>query len=149
MLLIGLWLGIALDFSLAAYLRGAVIAWHRTFLFSVGIALMLAGVALRWYAIRVLGRYFTREVAVQPGHTVIRSGPYRFIRHPSYSGALLTILGLGLAMTNWVGLAALMACALIGYSYRVMVEERALRENIGAPYVEYMRYTRRFIPFLF
>lgn len=110
---------------------------------------MLAGTVLRWYAIHVLGRYFTREVAVQPDHTIIRSGPYRYIRHPSYSGALLTMLGLGLAMTNWAGLAALMACALSGYSYRVMVEEHALRENIGAPYVDYMRYTRRFIPFLF
>ncbi len=148
-LLAGLWLGIGLNFSLPAYLPAATITWHRTFLFFIGIALMLAGVALRWYAIRALGRYFTREVAVQPGHQVIQAGPYRYIRHPSYSGALLTMVGLGLTMTNWAALAALLVCALIGYAYRVSVEERALREKIGAPYIDYMRRTRRFIPFLF
>lgn len=110
---------------------------------------MLAGVALRWYSIRVLGRYFTRRIAIQPGHQVIQSGPYRYVRHPSYSGALLTILGVCLTMTNWIALLVPMACALAGYSYRAMVEERALCESIGMPYVEYMRRTHRFIPFLF
>ncbi len=148
-LLGSLWLGIALAFSLPTFLPAATITWHRTFLFFSGIALMLAGVALRWYAIRVLGRYFTRAVAVQPGQPVVQAGPYRYIRHPSYSGALLTMVGLGLTMTNWAGLAALLVCSLIGYSYRVSVEERALREKIGAPYSEYMRRTRRFIPFVF
>ena len=148
-LLAGLWVGIALDLALATNLPTATIAWHRTLFFSTGIALMVAGVALRWYAIRVLGRYFTREVAVRPGQPIVQSGPYRYIRHPAYSGTLLTMLGLGLTMTNWVALLALMACTLAGYSYRVMVEERALRESIGEAYAEYMQHTHRFIPFLF
>jgi protein-S-isoprenylcysteine O-methyltransferase Ste14 len=143
------WGGVVLALSLPAIFPSATIVWHRTFLFSVGIALMLVGVALRWYSIRVLGRYFTRRIAIQPGHQVVRAGPYRYIRHPSYSGALLTILGMCLTMTNWVALWVPMACALAGYSYRAMVEERALRESVGEPYAEYMQHTRRFIPFVF
>ncbi|MCL4394660.1 MAG: isoprenylcysteine carboxylmethyltransferase family protein, partial [Chloroflexi bacterium] len=117
--------------------------------FGIGEALMLVGVALRWYAIRVLGQYFTRDVAVRPDQPVVQSGPYRYIRHPAYRGTLLTMLGLGLTVTNWTSLVAIMVCTLLGYAYRVSVEEQALREKIGQPYVDYMRRTRRFIPFVF
>ena len=148
-LMLGMWSGIALDFSLPLLLPAATITWHRTLLFGVGIALMLVGVALRWYAIRVLGQYFTRDVAVRPDQPVVQSGPYRYIRHPAYSGTLLTMLGLGLTVTNWTSLVAIMVCTLLGYAYRVSVEEQALRDKIGQPYVDYMRRTRRFIPFVF
>jgi protein-S-isoprenylcysteine O-methyltransferase Ste14 len=86
---------------------------------------------------------------VSAGQTVVQAGPYRFIRHPAYSGSLLTVLGLGLALGNWASLAAILAGALAGYTYRVSVEERALREALGQPYLDYMRRTRRFIPFIF
>ena len=148
-LMLGLWIGVALNFWLPLVFPGATIVWHRTLLFSLGIVLMLLGVVLRWYAIRVLGRYFTRDVAVRPDQPVVQAGPYRYVRHPAYSGSLLTMLGLGLTMTNWAALIALMVCVLLGYTYRVGVEERALREKLGPPYVEYMRRTRRFIPFVF
>lgn len=126
----------------------ATIAWRQPLVFWLGIALMLAGIAFRWYAIRVLGRFFTRDVATRAGQTVIAHGPYRLIRHPSYSGALATTLGLGLALTNWLALLILVAAALIGFGYRVHVEERALCTALGEPYREYMKRTRRFIPYL-
>lgn len=149
-ILIGLqWIGLALNFLLAWLFRAAAIPWHRTALFSVGVTLILLGVALRWYAIWSLGRYFTRDVAVSADQQVVQNGPYRTIRHPAYSGTFLTMLGVGLAMTNWASLLALLICVLSGHLYRVRVEEKALTQTIGQPYIAYMQRTRRFIPFVF
>jgi protein-S-isoprenylcysteine O-methyltransferase Ste14 len=149
-LLIGLlWSGIALSLSLAWLFQAAAIPRYRTALFGIGVALILLGVALRWYAISILGRYFTREVMVSADQKVVQHGPYRYIRHPAYSGTFLTMAGVGLAMTNWASLVALLMCVLIGHMYRVSVEEKALIQAIGQPYVEYMQRTKRFIPMVF
>lgn len=149
-LLIGLqWLGLALNFFFAWALPSTAITWQRTALFAAGVIAILLGVALRWYAIWTLGRYFTREVAVSADQQVIQRGPYRVIRHPAYSGTFLTMLGVGLAVTNWASLVALLTCIFLGHWYRVSVEERALAQTIGQPYIEYMRHTRRFIPVVF
>ena len=148
--LIGLqWLGLALNFLLAGLFQAAAIPWHRTALFGIGVALMLLGVALRWYAIWTLGRYFTRDVAVSTDQKVVQNGPYRYIRHPAYSGTFLTMAGVGLTMTNWASLLALLIGVLLGHLYRVNVEERALIQSIGQPYIAYMHRTKRFIPLLF
>jgi protein-S-isoprenylcysteine O-methyltransferase Ste14 len=149
-ILIGLqWVGLALNFLLAGLFPAAAIPWYRTALFSIGVILILLGVALRWYAIWTLGRYFTRDVAVSADQQVVQSGPYRSIRHPAYSGTFLTMLGVGLAMTNWASLVTLLICVLVGHMYRVSVEEKALIQTIGQPYVEYMHRTRLFIPLVF
>ena len=149
-ILIGLqWLGLALNFLFAWWFQEAAISWQPTALFLLGVIFMLLGVALRWYAIWTLGRYFTRDVAVSGDQQVVQRGPYRAIRHPAYSGTLLTMLGVGLAMTNWASLASLLICVFLGHLYRVWVEEQALIQTIGQPYIEYMRRTRRFIPLVF
>ncbi len=148
-LLVCIWLGIFASINIASVARSFVILWHRTLLFAIGIFLMLVGVAFRWYSIRILGKYFTRQVAIQPGQTVVENGPYRLIRHPSYSGALITIFGEGLALTNWLSLIVVMVITFIGYSYRVWVEEKTLANVLGEPYRQYMRRTKRFIPFLY
>jgi protein-S-isoprenylcysteine O-methyltransferase Ste14 len=146
---VSIWLAIYAGYWSAFVVRPLAIPWHRTLLFAVGIFLMLAGVAFRWYSIRVLGKYFTRQVAIQPGQTVVENGPYRLIRHPSYSGALLTIFGLGLAFTNWLSLIGVVTLAFVGYSYRVWVEEKTLVNALGEPYRQYMKRTKRFIPFVY
>ena len=149
-ILIGLqWVGLALNFSLAGLFQAAAISWHQTALFGIGVALILLGVALRWYAIWTLGRYFTRDVAVSTDQKIVQNGPYRYIRHPAYSGTFLTMAGVGLAMTNWASPFALLICVLLGHMYRVRVEEKALIQTIGQPYIVYMQRTRRFIPFVF
>jgi protein-S-isoprenylcysteine O-methyltransferase Ste14 len=149
-ILIGLqWLGIALNFLLGAVFPAAAIPWPRTALFLLGVLVILLGVALRWYAIWTLGRYFTRNVAVSVDQQIVQSGPYRFIRHPAYSGTLLTMLGVGLAMTNWASLTVLLFCVLLGHLYRMHVEEQALTQAIGQPYIEYMQRTKRIIPLVF
>jgi protein-S-isoprenylcysteine O-methyltransferase Ste14 len=110
---------------------------------------MFAGMALRLYSISLLGRYFTFEVAVHADQPVIEAGPYRYIRHPSYTGALITVTGLGLSLGNWAGLIALLGCMIAAYSYRIPIEESALVAVLGEPYEKYTRRTHRLIPYIF
>ncbi len=113
------------------------------------IALAAAGLAVRWYAIIHLGRFFTVDVAIAPDHRVIDTGPYRYVRHPSYTGALLAFVGLGLSLSNVLAFLALMVPVFVTYFYRIRIEEAALRAGIGEPYVAYSARTRRLIPGLF
>jgi len=103
---------------------------------------------LRRYCWRALGEYFTGDVKARADQPVIRSGPYRFVRHPSYTGAMMMFVGIGLALGNWVSLALVTIAAIAAYSYRVAVEERALVEAIGDPYKAYMKERKRFIPYV-
>lgn len=143
------WLAIGLDFVLSFRFPQAAIRWDRTSVFLIGIALMLAGTAFRFYAMWVLGKSFTYYVAVHDKQEVVEAGPYHYIRHPSYTGALIIFVGLGLALGNWAGLLALLVCVGIAYAYRISVEESALAATLGDPYLGYMRRTRRLVPFLF
>jgi protein-S-isoprenylcysteine O-methyltransferase len=143
------WTGIAIDFSFSLFLPQAAISWRRTSLFFVGICFMLLGIALRWYSAAILGKYFTFDVAIQSGQTLVEAGPYRYIRHPSYSGALLTLLGFGLALGNWLGLAANLSCLGFAYAYRIPIEEAALASALGEAYRQYKSRTWRLVPFLF
>ena len=126
---------------------GAAITQGRGLVFALGIALALAGIALRWYAVLSLGRFFTTRVMTRAGQTVVQRGPYRFVRHPSYSGALLTVLGVLLCATNWLSLACFVL-AIPGFAYRIQVEEQALQAALGEPYRDYMRRTKRLVPFV-
>ncbi len=137
-------LGIVLSLRWTA----AAILWLRPQLAAAGIALILFGVGLRWWAMISLGHYFTLDVAVRPGQAVIESGPYRLIRHPSYSAMLLISVGAGLALGNWASLIVMPAGEVVGFLYRVRVEERALIDMLGPRYLDYMRRTKRFVPFV-
>jgi protein-S-isoprenylcysteine O-methyltransferase Ste14 len=149
-LIAALWLiGIGLNFYLSLSLPQATITWHRVPLFVCGISLILAGVWLRWYSVAVLGKYFTFDVAIQNGQTVVEAGPYRYVRHPSYSGALLSLFGFGLSLGNWAGLAASFSCLGLAYAYRIPVEEAALTSGLGEPYRQYRKRTRYLVPFVF
>jgi protein-S-isoprenylcysteine O-methyltransferase Ste14 len=139
--------GFAFLFTLA--LPEATITWEQVPVFVVGLVLLLLGVALRWYAIWTLGKYFTSEVTTRSDQSVMQTGPYRLIRHPGYTGTLLTMVGVGLAMTNWASAAALLLCVSLGHLYRIWVEERALCQTLGPAYSEYMQHTKRLIPFVF
>jgi protein-S-isoprenylcysteine O-methyltransferase Ste14 len=121
---------------------GAWAAW-------AGAVITVAGTALRVWSMRTLGDYFTRVVHVSPDQKVVESGPYRLLRHPSYTGAALAALGVGLSMGNVVTLLLIVLPFVIGVSYRIRVEERALAETIGEPYRAYMKRTKRLIPYVF
>ena len=149
LLMLLMWLALGLGFTLSFVLPQATIVWKRTTFFFAGIILMLIGLAFRFYAMSVLGRFFTYDVAVQFGQPIVETGPYCYIRHPSYTGALITLVGLGLALGNWVALLTIVVCMGVAYAYRISVEESALVAVLGEPYKEHMRRTRRLIPFLF
>ncbi|HTV77799.1 MAG TPA: isoprenylcysteine carboxylmethyltransferase family protein [Steroidobacteraceae bacterium] len=115
----------------------------------VGIALMLVGLVLRWYSIIHLGRFFTVNVAIAQDHRIIDTGPYRWLRHPSYTGALVAFLGLALCTQNWASLVLIVIGTTAVFSYRMGVEERALTAAFGEPYRQYMQRTWRLIPGLY
>jgi len=143
------WTGMALDFSLSFILPQAAVSWKRNSFFFIGICLMLSGITLRWYSAGILGEYFTFDIAIHGDQALIEKGPYRYIRHPSYTGALLSLLGFGLALGNWAGLAAALSCLGTAYAYRIPVEEAALTGALGEPYRQYIRRTWRLVPFVF
>jgi protein-S-isoprenylcysteine O-methyltransferase Ste14 len=126
--------GVGGAFVLAANVHGAAIAHARWLLFVVGIALMVSGIAIRQWAVAVLGRFFTIDVRVQPGQAVVDRGPYRWVRHPSYTGLIMTFVGIGLALGNWAALAVVAVVPAAGLLVRIRVEERALLESLGEPY---------------
>jgi protein-S-isoprenylcysteine O-methyltransferase len=145
-----LWVsGIVVDISLSLFLPQATILWKRTSIYFLGLVLMLAGISFRWYSASLLGKYFTFDVAIHSGQTLIEVGPYRYIRHPSYTGALLSLLGFGLALGNWAGLVAGLCCLGFAYAYRIPIEEAALSSALGEPYRLYLRRTWRLLPFLY
>lgn len=133
---------IAFGFSLVR------IAVLPDWVFYPGIALMFGGIFLRQWSIAILGGFFSVLVSVQEGQTIIRRGPYRFIRHPSYTGTLLTLTGIGLAVQSWGALLTLVVMFGIVYRYRIGVEEKALVEQFGNEYAAYMNTTKMLIPFI-
>jgi len=117
-------------------------------LFVVGVLMIFLGSVLRRYCWRTLGEYFTGDVRVRPDQPVIRSGPYRLVRHPSYTAGMMMFIGMGLALGSWLSFALLTIATIATYSYRVAVEERALLDTIGEPYSSYMKERKRFIPYI-
>jgi protein-S-isoprenylcysteine O-methyltransferase len=115
----------------------------------LGIAIVIAGLALRWYSIIYLGRFFTVNVEIAADHQLIDSGPYRRLRHPSYTGALMAFLGLALCTQNWVSLAIMVVGPTAAFLYRIHVEEMALAAAFGERYRQYMQRTARLIPGLY
>ena len=110
---------------------------------------MLSGIALRWYSVTILGKSFTSDVAIHSDQVLVEAGPYRYIRHPSYTGALLSLLGFGLSLGNWAGVAASLSCLGFAYAYRIPIEESALASAFGDTYRHYLKRTWRLVPFLF
>lgn len=141
-------LGVAfsLDFGFALLAPSLAIASAARPCFVAGICCVIAGTALRWWAIATLGRYFTVDVVTHTAQPVINSGPYRRIRHPAYAGLLLALFGFGLALGNWAGLLAMMVLSGGAFGYRIAVEEAALRASLGDAYARYMSRTWRLIP---
>jgi protein-S-isoprenylcysteine O-methyltransferase Ste14 len=113
---------------------------------AAGLTMFWIGVAIRVWSIRTLGRFFRFEVTVLSDHRVIDTGPYRYVRHPSYTGALLAFSGIGVALDNWLSVASLFFLPLIGFLWRIDVEEAALTARLGEEYRRYKRRTKRLIP---
>jgi protein-S-isoprenylcysteine O-methyltransferase Ste14 len=118
----------------------------RWLVFDLGIVVILAGAALRLWAIVTLGRWFTYDVRVTEGQPVVTTGPYRWLRHPSYTGILLLLLGMGLAFGNWLAILCLVVLSGIGLVLRIRVEEAALQASFGAAYDDYAATRPHLVP---
>lgn len=115
----------------------------------LGILLMGIGIILRLYSVITLGKYFRTTVMIQKNHRVITHGPYKLIRHPSYSGALLTHFGFGILLGNWLSALALITIPFIALKFRMVVEEDELRLSLGKDYKKYINHTKKLIPFIY
>jgi protein-S-isoprenylcysteine O-methyltransferase Ste14 len=113
-----------------------------------GLGLILVAVALLIWARAYIRGQYTGHVEVKTDHRLITSGPYRVIRHPSYSGLLLMTFGVVLGYASMIGLAGILFLLLPGLAYRMVVEERLLIEMFGEEYRAYQQRTKRLIPFL-
>jgi protein-S-isoprenylcysteine O-methyltransferase len=116
---------------------------------AIGLTVFALGILLRWYAIIHLGRFFTVNVAIADDHRLIDTGPYRWLRHPSYTGWLMAVTGLGLCLGNGLSLAVLVVATLSLILWRIALEEQALRAAFGDAYAAYAAKTRRLIPFIY
>ena len=126
----------------------AIMPWRQA-LRVIGFFIFVGGLVLRWYSIGYLGKFFTVDVAIHSEHHIIESGPYRFIRHPSYTGALIAFFGLGLSIGNWISLLIFTIPTTIAFLLRINVEEQALAGALGEQYRSYQQRTKRLIPFIY
>src|SRR5438045_1141965 len=124
-----LWGVLVVGIYTASQLKRILPMPDRNAMFWVGIALIGIGMVIRATAILTLRRYFTVQVTIDPSHELIDRGLYRFLRHPSYTGALVSFIGLGFAFGSWLSLAIIIVAASVGFAYRIRVEERALVEH--------------------
>jgi protein-S-isoprenylcysteine O-methyltransferase Ste14 len=111
-----------------------------------GLACMTFGLAIRWTAIVSLGGSFSANVAIRSQQQLQTAGLYRFVRHPSYLGLLLVMVAIGLHTHNWIGFAIVVVPSTAALSYRIHVEEEALRTAFGDAYTVYAARTKRLLP---
>ena len=134
------WLYQAPAIAPGAAIRPAALA------FSAGLVLFVTGAGLRGWSAATLGRYATYAIVVSPGQPVVATGPYRLLRHPSYTGGLLICTGTGLMAANWAGLAAMTLLPLAVTLWRIRLEEAALLTGLGERYRGYASDRKRLVP---
>ena len=113
---------------------------------AAGLLIAVFGIALRIWAILALGRFFKFVVVIQDGHQVVDRGPYRLLRHPSYSGGLAALLGIGIALGSWLAVLAVAGIPLLAILIRIRIEEARLLSALGQDYRDYAARTRRLVP---
>lgn len=116
---------------------------------TAGMVIFFSGIVLRWTAIVWLGRFFTVNVAIAVDQVVVDTGPYRWIRHPSYTGALAAFLGFALSTGNWATIFVIMVPITWAFMRRIQIEEAALMTGLGEPYQAYALRTKRLVPLIY
>lgn len=150
-----LWVIIILSISLsifASYVRFGTFSLMITgnnWITYLGLLIIFAGIFSRVLIVKSLGKYFTVDVTIRQGHKIKKDGIYGVLRHPSYAASLLTFLGLGLYLNNWLSLAVAFIPPFLAFLYRIDVEEKALIEQFGQEYLDYRKSTKKIIPYIF
>ncbi|HTA64413.1 MAG TPA: isoprenylcysteine carboxylmethyltransferase family protein [Xanthomonadaceae bacterium] len=139
-IVLGIWAGIAMP---GARLPAAAA------IYPAGFALFVLGVGVRLWSIWTLGRFFTVQVAIASDHRLIENGPYRLLRHPSYTGSLMMFVGYLVCFGNLLTMAIVLIAVLAVFVRRIHVEEAALADAFGDAWRDYARRTWRLVPFVY
>ncbi|MGD1046175.1 MAG: isoprenylcysteine carboxylmethyltransferase family protein [Bacteroidota bacterium] len=140
-------IGYSLSFSIGATKIGAIYHWDTFFV--IGAILVIVGLIIRINAILTLKQHFTYTVTKIENHELIETGLYKNIRHPGYLGQLIIIIGISTSLSNWLSIVFMIVPVMIGYIYRIIVEEKFMIEQMGQKYIDYQKKTKRLIPKLY
>jgi protein-S-isoprenylcysteine O-methyltransferase len=144
-----LWIVIMVSIAAGVFVAGnwrAAGLPHGRLFAVASVAIFVVGLVLRWWAIITLGRFFTLDVTIQKDHELVERGPFRLVRHPSYTGVLLAFVGFALSLGNWAALVVILVPIFVAFVRRMNVEEAALSQALGSRYAEYMTRTKRLMP---
>ena len=147
-----LWIVISLSIFISIFFSFSTIKFrivNSEWIQYLGLFLIFMGLLFRFVIVRSLGKYFTVDVTIREEHQLKKDGFYGIVRHPSYFFSLITFLGLGIFLNNWVGLAIAFIPTLLAFIYRIKVEEQALNEYFGEEYLNYKKNTKRIIPYIY
>jgi protein-S-isoprenylcysteine O-methyltransferase Ste14 len=138
-------LGLAITLLLGYTQIGPLPDWS----FYLGLSIGILGYALVYWGYWTLGQYFSAEVAIYQGQELVERGPYRFVRHPVYSGIFLAVIGGGFAVQSWAAVVLLVIMYAILFRYRIAAEEQILISEFGEQYQSYSKRVKRLIPFIY
>ncbi|MFC4164940.1 methyltransferase family protein [Epilithonimonas zeae] len=150
-----LWIVIISSISLSIFVANihfedfSLMITTQNWIIYLGLIVLFIGILTRFLIIKSLGKYFTVDVTIREGHQIKKDGIYSVLRHPSYSASLLTFLGLGLFLNNWVALFIAFIPPFLAFLYRIKIEEKALIEQFGQDYIDYKKQTKKLIPFIY
>lgn len=149
--LIFIWLMIALAISSGIVLSKLILypISNQSQLPYIGLFIVVLGMVLRFFSIWSLGRFFTVDVTIRDNHEIKKDGLYKILRHPSYSGSLLSFIGFGVSLNNWLSLVTIIFFITIAFLNRIRIEEKALIEYFGDDYLNYKKNTYRIIPWIY
>jgi protein-S-isoprenylcysteine O-methyltransferase Ste14 len=116
---------------------------------TIGLAVLIIALIIRWCAIYTLGKSFSSNVAILDSQKLHRSGLYRLVRHPSYLGLLLAFFAVGIRSRNWLSFVLATVPTTAALLYRIRVEETALIQAFGKEYIDYSKVTKRLVPGLY
>jgi len=143
-----LWI-IAITISIKEFIM--MLIHERTYNFEIpnviGVALITIGYVIRRIARKTLGKYYSHALRILKDHKLIKHGIYKYIRHPAYLGAILIWLGIPLTLSSAHGL-ILMTLLIPCYIYRIKIEEKLLIRKFGEEYINYMKTSKRLIPYI-
>jgi protein-S-isoprenylcysteine O-methyltransferase Ste14 len=126
-----------------------ILPLNNRILFYTGLVFVIAGISIRLIATFTLKEYYTRTLKVTESHKVIKNGIYSVVRHPGYLGVTTFLVGSGLLTGNLITIILIVAIVPYCFIKRLLVEEQMLLASFGDDYIEYMKRTKRLIPFIF
>jgi protein-S-isoprenylcysteine O-methyltransferase Ste14 len=146
-IIISISIGYWLSFIIGATKTGRIYHWNTFFL--AGFILIIIGLIIRVTSIMALKQQFTYTVTKIEDHELIEKGLYKYLRHPGYLGQLIIFTGIATTLSNWLSILFMIVPVLLGYIYRMHVEEKFMIEQIGQKYTDYQKRTKRLIPMIY